>query len=77
MQLPLKTVKIPNSLIAGFIVVGLLGTATTGLVFTRRATPETAEIEELLVPVQAENVTVRIQASGEVQPVQRVTELVE
>ncbi|MGB7058701.1 MAG: efflux RND transporter periplasmic adaptor subunit [Geitlerinemataceae cyanobacterium] len=49
-----------------------MGSVATGIFISRRVDPQQAALEELLAPVEAETVTVRIQASGEIQPVQRV-----
>ncbi|MDY6939377.1 MAG: efflux RND transporter periplasmic adaptor subunit [Cyanobacteriota bacterium] len=64
--------KPPKSAIIGLAIIGIIGTAVTGIAISRRGNDQQAAIEELLVSVDADNVTVRIEANGEVQPVQRV-----
>ena len=73
MQLPFsEKFKLPMPAIVGLVIVGVVGTAVTGVTLARRGNTQQAAIEELLVTVAAEDVTVRIEANGEVQPVQRV-----
>nr|WP_242031932.1 efflux RND transporter periplasmic adaptor subunit [Microcoleus sp. FACHB-672] len=55
----------------GLIAAALLGTGGTAFVALRNAAPK-ADISQLTVPVESKNLTVRIGASGAVQPVQRV-----
>ncbi|MBD1938192.1 efflux RND transporter periplasmic adaptor subunit [Microcoleus sp. FACHB-68] len=55
----------------GLIAAALLGTGGTAFVALRNAAPK-VDISELTVPVESKNLTVRIGASGAVQPVQRV-----
>ncbi|HIK32723.1 MAG TPA: efflux RND transporter periplasmic adaptor subunit [Oscillatoriales cyanobacterium M4454_W2019_049] len=73
MELPfLSKLKEPPRWLIGLAAVGIIGTAAGGIIVARRGNPELAALEELLVPVEAQTVTIRIQASGEIQPVQRV-----
>jgi HlyD family secretion protein len=73
MELPqLSKIKRPNRWLLALAAVGMIGAGATGIVISRRVDPEQAALEELLTPVEAETVTIRIQASGEIQPVQRV-----
>ncbi len=74
MQLPLfdKVTK-PTPWIAALVVVGVVGTGVTTAIALRSSEPAQQEsIQKLTVPVKPESITVRIQASGEVQPVRRV-----
>ncbi len=59
-------------LVLGLIAAALLGTGITAYQIQRSAQPKKDIIAELTVPVEAQNLTVRIQASGNVRPVQSV-----
>jgi HlyD family secretion protein len=73
MELPLLSkIKRPNRWLLALAAVGIIGAGATGIVMSRRVDPQQAALAELLAPVEAETVTIRIQASGEIQPVQRV-----
>jgi HlyD family secretion protein len=72
MQLPLVgKVRQPVPWLIGLVTVGILGTATASYIVIRNnaAAPDIAEIT---VPVAAQQLTVRITASGTVQPMQTV-----
>lgn len=72
MQLPLLgKVRSPLPWIIGLAVVGVVGTA---IVITRNQVPSQSQeqIEALTVPVETRTVTIRIRASGVVQPVRSV-----
>ncbi|MBE9152334.1 efflux RND transporter periplasmic adaptor subunit, partial [Coleofasciculus sp. LEGE 07092] len=64
-------VKQPLPWIMGLMAAGILIVGGTGY-FVIAAKPSKPDIEELTVPVQAQNLTVRIAANGTVQPVQTV-----
>jgi HlyD family secretion protein len=71
-QLPLiGKVRRPVPWIVGLVAAGLLGTGTVGYWVVRSQAP-TVDISELTVPVGSQPLTVRISASGTVQPVQTV-----
>lgn len=72
MQLPLVgKVKRPLPWLIGLLAVGVLGASAIAFtVFRTQNTP--LNIAELTVPVEAQAVTLRITASGTVQPVQSV-----
>lgn len=61
----------PQPWLIGLVAVGLLGTGGVAVVKMRNTAPK-VDITTLTVPVAAEDLTVRIGASGTVQPVQRV-----
>lgn len=71
-QSPKKTAHKSKRWALGLIAAGLLAVPTTVYLVQSRTQPEAAIIESLTVPVEAQNLTVRITASGTVQPVQRV-----
>ena len=58
--------------VLGLIAVALLGTGVTAYQIQRSQAPKKDIIAELTVPVAAQDLTVRIQASGNVRPVQSV-----
>jgi HlyD family secretion protein len=61
-----------NPWILGLVAAGLIGT-TSVVVFQTRRPPTTAEqVSELTVPVEASQITIRIRASGTVQPIRTV-----
>jgi len=71
MQLPLTNkVKNPTPWVIGLVATGIMAVGTTYFI-VNRATPK-LDIAELTVPVQAKNLTLKITASGTVQPVQNV-----
>jgi HlyD family secretion protein len=71
MQLPLiGKIRPPAPWILGLIAAGLVGTGTAVLVIRQQAA--VPDISTLTVPVESEAVTIRISASGTVQPVQTV-----
>ncbi len=70
---PVKKVKGMKKLGAiALVVVILLGFGAIGYGIMGRRKPKTDPIAELTVPVEFQNRTVRIQASGTVQPIQSV-----
>ena len=72
MELPLSNrLKHPGRWLIGVIAAALLGTAVVAGVSSRRSNSQ-AGLDDLTVEVEAADVTVRIEATGEVQPVQRV-----
>jgi HlyD family secretion protein len=72
MQLPLiGKVRRPTPWLAGLLAVGLIGTAATSAVVIRNRSA-VPDVEAITVPVQSQALTVRITASGTVQPVQTV-----
>ena len=73
MQLPfVGKVRRPTPWIIGLAAVGLLGTTAVVVVATRDRTPSMEQVTELTVPVETRSVTVRIRASGIVQPIRTV-----
>ncbi|MGE5657881.1 MAG: efflux RND transporter periplasmic adaptor subunit [Actinomycetota bacterium] len=56
----------------GLVAAGLLAVPTTAYFTKANSKPQAEAIASLTVPVEAQNLTVRITASGTVQPVQRV-----
>lgn len=72
MQLPLiGKVKNPSSWVIGLLAAGILAAGSTTAVIMGRATPK-LDLEKLTVPVQSQNLNLRIAASGTVVPVQSV-----
>ncbi|MEP0869293.1 efflux RND transporter periplasmic adaptor subunit [Trichocoleus desertorum AS-A10] len=72
MQLPIiGKVEKPTPWILGLIVAGVLGVSGTAFLVNRAAAPR-EDISELTVPVQAENLRVRITANGTLVPIQSV-----
>ncbi|MBD2119973.1 efflux RND transporter periplasmic adaptor subunit [Trichocoleus sp. FACHB-262] len=72
MQLPIiGKVEKPAPWIMGLIVAGVLGVSGTAFLVNRAAAPR-EDISELTVPVQAENLRVRITANGTLVPIQSV-----
>ena len=72
MQLPLiGKIRLPAPWVLGVVVAGLVGTGVGSFLIIRQqaAAPD---ISSLTVPVESEAVTIRISASGTVQPVQTV-----
>jgi HlyD family secretion protein len=56
----------------GLVAAGLLAVPTTIYISKSRSQPKVDAIAAMTVPVEAQNLTVRITSSGTVQPVQRV-----
>ncbi len=56
----------------GLVAAGLLAVPTTIYIAKSRSQPKVDAIATMTVPVEAQNLTVRITSSGTVQPVQRV-----
>lgn len=56
----------------GLVAAGLLAVPTTIYLVKSRSQPKVDAIATMTVPVEAQNLTVRITSSGTVQPVQRV-----
>jgi HlyD family secretion protein len=72
MQLPvIGKVKRPSRWIVGLAVPGALAVGTGTYFMWHRASPK-LDVAKLTVPVRAQNLTLRITASGTVQPVQEV-----
>lgn len=74
MQIPLIDKKIypPTPWIVGLVAAGLLGASGIAYAIVHIRAPQASIVEDLTVPVRSEDVTVRIIASGVVQPVKRV-----
>ncbi|MGC9502280.1 efflux RND transporter periplasmic adaptor subunit [Baaleninema sp.] len=73
MQLPIVgKLNNPTPWIAGLVTAGVLGVGTVAIVSRRNPTAQIENLTELTVPVEAADVTVQIEATGEVQPEQRV-----
>ena len=73
-EIPLigKKVKYPWRWLMGLIAGGFLIVGTTATIKTIQQRNKPLDISKLTVPVEAKSVTVRITASGKVQPVQSV-----
>ncbi|MDP5019070.1 MAG: efflux RND transporter periplasmic adaptor subunit [Dolichospermum sp.] len=73
-ELPLirKKVKYPLRWLMGLIASGVLIVGTTTTIKTIQQRNKPPDISKLTVPVEAKSVTVKISASGKVQPVQSV-----
>ncbi|MEY3222065.1 MAG: hypothetical protein RLZZ203_921, partial [Cyanobacteriota bacterium] len=73
-EIPLirKKIKYPLRWLMGLIASGVLIVGTTMIVTTIKPGNKPLDINKLTVPVEAKSVTVRITASGKVQPVQNV-----
>jgi len=73
-EIPLigKKVKYPLRWLIGLIASGVLIVGTTATIKTIQQRNKPPDISKLTVPVEAKSVTVRITASGKVQPVQSV-----
>lgn len=56
----------------GLVAAGLLAVPTTIYIVNSKSQPKVDAIAAMTVPVEAQNLTVRITSSGTVQPVQRV-----
>jgi len=71
-QLPLiGKVKNPSRWVLGLLTAGVVVIGSTTYLIVNRATPK-LDVAELTVPVQSQDVTLRITASGKVVPVQSV-----
>ncbi len=71
-QLPLiGKVKNPSSWVIGLMTAGVLVIGSTTYLLVNRATPK-SDIAELIVPVESQNLTLRITANGTVKPIQSV-----
>ncbi|NEQ75859.1 MAG: biotin/lipoyl-binding protein [Okeania sp. SIO2C9] len=71
-QLPVERPKNGKKWAIALVAAGLLA-LSTGIYLVRNQSQGKQEIiETLTIPVQAQNIVVRITASGEVQPIQRV-----
>ncbi|NEP06333.1 MAG: efflux RND transporter periplasmic adaptor subunit [Okeania sp. SIO2G4] len=71
-QLPVERPKKGKKWAIALVAAGLLA-LSTGIYLVRNQSQGKQEIiETLTIPVQAQNIVVRITASGEVQPIQRV-----
>lgn len=64
--------KSPKRWLVGAIAAGVLGVGAVVAIASRNAASQNQDSRDLTAPVEAANVTVRIEATGEVQPVQRV-----
>jgi HlyD family secretion protein len=73
-EIPLirKKIKYPLRWLMGLIASGVLIVGTTMIVTTIKSGNKPLDINKLTVPVEAKSVTVRITASGKVQPLQSV-----
>ena len=73
-EIPLigKKVKYPLRWLMGLIASGVLIVGTTATIKTIQQRNKPLDISKLTVPVEAKSVTVRITASGKVQPIQSV-----
>jgi HlyD family secretion protein len=71
-QSPKKPARQPKRWAIGLVAAGLLAVPTAIYVVNTKSQPKVDAIAALTVPVEAQNLTVRITASGAVQPVQRV-----
>jgi HlyD family secretion protein len=67
-----KKVKYPLRWLMGLIASGVLIVGTTATIQTIQQKNKPLDVTKLTVPVEAKSVTVRITASGKVQPVQSV-----
>lgn len=71
-QLPLiGKVKNPSGRVIGLIAAGVLAIGSTTYLIVSQATPK-LNLDSLTLPVESENVTLRITASGKIVPVQNV-----
>ncbi|MBE9095788.1 efflux RND transporter periplasmic adaptor subunit [Tychonema sp. LEGE 07203] len=71
-QSPKKPARKPKRWAIGLVAAGLLAVPTTLYIAKIRSQPKVDAIAAMTVPVEAQNLTVRITSSGTVQPVQRV-----
>ncbi|MEG4068732.1 efflux RND transporter periplasmic adaptor subunit [Microcoleus sp. Pol11C2] len=71
-QSPKKPARKPQRWAIGLVAAGLLAVPTTIYVAKSRSQPKVDAIATMTVPVEAQDLTVRITSSGTVQPVQRV-----
>jgi len=73
MQIPLirNVTKRPAPWLVGLVAAGLVGVTGTVFIVLRNASPQT-NIADLTVPVEQQDLTLRITASGEVVPVRRL-----
>ena len=71
-QSPKKPARKPQRWAIGLVAAGLLAVPTTIYIAKSESQPKVDAIATMTVPVEAQNLTVRITSSGTVQPVQRV-----
>jgi HlyD family secretion protein len=73
-ELPLigKKLKLPSRWVLGLLVGGLFAVGAIATSTFRNQGVSQEEIEQLTIPVEAKNVTLRITASGKVTPIQSV-----
>ncbi|MEG4803845.1 efflux RND transporter periplasmic adaptor subunit [Microcoleus sp. ARI1-B5] len=71
-QSPKKSARKMPRWAIGVVAAGLLAVPTTLYISKSRSQPKVDAIATMTVPVEAQNLTVRITSSGTVQPVQRV-----
>jgi len=71
-QSPKKPARQPNRWAIGLVAAGLLAVPTTIYIVNSKSQPKVDAIATMTVPVESQNLTVRITSSGTVQPVQRV-----
>jgi HlyD family secretion protein len=71
-QSPKKPSRQPKRWAVGLVAAGLLAVPTTIYIVNSRSQPKVDAIATMTVPVEAQDLTVRITSSGTVQPVQRV-----
>jgi HlyD family secretion protein len=71
-QSPKKPAPKPKRWALGLVAAGLLAVPTTIYLVNSKSQPKVDAIATMTVPVESQNLTVRITSSGIVQPVQRV-----
>ena len=71
-QSPKKPAPKPKRWALGLVAAGLLAVPTTIYLVNSKSQPKVDAIATMTVPVESQNLTVRITSSGTVQPVQRV-----
>jgi HlyD family secretion protein len=73
-EIPLigKKLKLPSAWVLGFLVGGLFVVGAIATYTFRNQGIRQEDIEQLTIPVEAKNVTLRITASGKVTPIQSV-----
>jgi HlyD family secretion protein len=74
MEIPLigKKIKYPLRWLVGLMTAGVLVVGTTTALRVMHQETKKDDITQLTVPVEAKSITVRIKASGKVQPIQSV-----
>lgn len=69
---PKKPARKPQRWAIALVAAGLIAVPTTMYIVKSKSQPKVDAIATMTVPVEAQNLTVRITSSGTVQPVQRV-----